>query len=230
MSDETQITDNTEATETGSVVDQVEANQEARFTQEDVDRIIRSRLAQVERKYEGIDVDEYQQMKSAQAEAEKAQMMKKEQFEELLKQQKTEADARINQLQGELQRVHVDGALKSAAVKHKVVNPDHVSNLLKSQIRLGDGGAAEVLDTDGNVRYNTDTAMPYTIDELVQEFVTEHSYMRSAAPAGTGSVGNAAHTTSREVELKDLDMSNPDHRRIYKEKYATGSKRSFTAK
>lgn len=231
MNEEQQITDNTEATETGSEAVQETTNQvEARFTQDDVDRIIRARLAQAERKYEGVDIDEYHALKSQQAEAETAQMMKKEQFEELLQKQKAESDARLAQLQSELSRVHVDGALKSAAAKHRVVNPDHVSNLLKNQIRLGENGSAEVLDSDGNVRYNTDTAMPYTIDELVQEFITEHSYFRTAAPAGTGSAGNATHSTSREVELKDLDMSNPEHRKLYKEQYVIGQKRSFVTK
>ena len=228
MNEEQQITESTVAQETGSEAPQETTNQaEAKFTQEDVDRIIRARLAQAERKYEGVDLNEYQQLKQAASEAENAQMIKKEQFEELLQKQKAEADQRIGQLQTELQRVHVDGALVNAASKHRAVNPEHVASLMKANIRLGQNGVAEVLDADGQVRYNTETAMPVTIDEAVAEFLTENAYFRSAAPAGAGTSGNATHTASREVSLADLDMKNPEHRKIYKEKFSIGQTRTF---
>jgi DNA-binding transcriptional MerR regulator len=230
---EQEITDNTTATtETGSVEMQDTQNQaeEKVFRQEDVDRIVRARLAQVERKYEGVDIEEYRNLKQQQSEQERANMMKREQFEELLQKQKAEADARITQLQSELQRIHVDGALINAASKHKAVNPEHVSNLLKSGVRLNAAGVAEVLDSDGNVRYNTDTAKPVSIDDLVSEFLTENAYFRAAAPAGSGSAGNAKHTASREVQLKDLDMNNPEHRKIFAEKYAVGRSRNYSTK
>ena len=71
--DEQEHIANTETPETGSDVDQVETNQaETRtFTQEDVDKIIQNRLKQVEKKYEGIDVDEYRNLKTQQAEEQK---------------------------------------------------------------------------------------------------------------------------------------------------------------
>lgn len=232
MNDTETITENTtEATETGSV-EQVQANQaeEKVFRQDDVDRIVKARLAQAERKYEGVDVQEYQQLKKAQAEAEKADMMKREQFEELLQKQKAEADDRIGNLQSELHKIKIDGAIMSAAANNKALNPAHVVELMKSNIRLGQDGQPEVLDSEGQVRYNTETAQPVSVDEAVAEFLTANAYFRAAAPAGTGSNGNATHGTSREVSLKDLDMANPEHRKIYKERFAIGQQRSFTQK
>ena len=110
----------TDTVETGSTEDQVKVNQESApadktFTQDDVDRIITNRLKQVERKFENINVEEYHQLKSAAEQAKEAEMMKKNQFEELLQKQKVDADTRIGKLQSELQAVHVDGALLSAA-------------------------------------------------------------------------------------------------------------------
>lgn len=221
MSEEQQITDtNTAEMETGSVTDagNQNDNQATRtFTQDDVDRIVQNRLKQVERKFEGVDADEYRQLKSQAQEQQRQSMMKREQFEELLQQQKTEYDQQITSMRGELERVHVDGALLNAAAKHRAVNPEHVANLLKSQVRLGENNQVEVLDDDGNVRYDTQTAAPIALDDLVSQFIQSNQYFRAPAPAGTGSGGNTSSKTSREVNVSDLDMKNPEHRAKYKE-------------
>ena len=83
----------TETVATGSTDNQVKVNQESApadksFTQEDVDRIITNRLKQVERKFENVNIEEYHQLKSAAEQAKEAEMMKKNQFEELLQKQK----------------------------------------------------------------------------------------------------------------------------------------------
>ena len=224
---------NTETPETGSDVDQVtETNQaETRtFTQEDVDKIIQNRLKQVEKKYDGIDVDEYRQLKDQQAEQQKQSLMKREKFEELLSQQKEEHDLKVKQLTGELHKTHIDGALLNASAKNRAVNPEHIASLLRPNIRLGDNNQVEVLDSEGNVRYNTETAELFTVEAAVEEFLNQNPYFRSAQPAGSGSTSNKVTTASREVKLSDLDMSNPEHRAIYKEKYSVGINRSFAKK
>jgi len=147
--DDKQIIENTEAVDTGSTdVQETETNQaEKLFRQEDVDRIIANRLKQVERKFEGIDLEEYNNLKSAAEQAKEQQMMKKEQFEELLHKQKSEADQKLATMQSQLEKVHVDGALLNAAAQHKAVNPEHVANLLKSQVRYNNG-TVEVVDSE----------------------------------------------------------------------------------
>lgn len=215
----------TGATDTTGNTDQAETKT---FTQDDVDRIIANRLKQVERKYETVNVEEYHQLKTQQEQAVEADMMKKQQFEELLTKQKQDADARIGKLQSELQSVHVDGALLNAASKHKAVNPEHVAQLMKNNVRLSEDGAVEVLDSNGEVRYNTDTAAPVTVDDAVSEFLNSNSYFRAAAPSGSGSTGNKQPSASREVKLGDLDMKNPEHRAIYKEKFMVGRERKFS--
>lgn len=220
MSEQEQITDtNTESTETGSAAESgTNENQATRtFTQDDVDRIVQNRIKQTERKFEGVDADEYRHLKTRAAEQERQSMMKREQFEELLQQQRSEYEQQITGMRSELERVHVDGALLNSAAKHKAVNPEHVANLLKSQVRLGEDNQVEVLDSDGNVRYNTKTASPVSLDEVVGEFIQTNQYFRAAAPAGTGSNGNTNAKASRDVNVSDLDMKNPEHRAKYKE-------------
>lgn len=228
--DEQNIVNETVAENTGESADTGNTNQAETktFTQEDVDRIIANRLKQVERKYEGINVEEYHQLKTQQEQTVEAEMMKKQQFEELLQKQKADADARIGKLQSELHSVHVDGALLSAASKHKALNPEHVAQLMKNNVRLSEDGKVEVLDSNGEVRYNTDTAAPVTVDEAVGEFLNSNSYFRAAAPAGSGSTGNKQPSASREVKLGDLDMKNPEHRQIYKDNFMRGRERKFT--
>ena len=58
---------NTETVTTGvqdSGASQENIQEAASFSQEDVDKIVAKRLKQVQKKYEGINVDEYQQLKS----------------------------------------------------------------------------------------------------------------------------------------------------------------------
>ena len=233
MDEETNIAQTTGNEETGSSEDQVtETNQaETRtFTQEDVDKIIQNRLKQVEKKYDGIDVDEYRQLKQQQADEHRKSMMKREKFEELLSQQKAEYDAKIDALTTDLHKTHIDGALLNSAAKHGAVNPEHLASLLRSNIRLGESNQVEVLDADGQVRYNTETAEALTVDAAVQEFLNQNPYFRAAQPAGTGSTGNSTPAASREVKLSDLDMNDPEHRKIYKSKFDVGQNRSFLNK
>ena len=151
MDEQQNIATETVAENTGESADTGNTNQAETktFTQDDVDRIIANRLKQVERKYEGINVEEYHQLKTQQEQTVEAEMMKKQQFEELLQKQKADADARIGKLQNELHSVHVDGALLNAASKHKALNPEHVAQLMKSNVRLSEDGKVEVLDSNG---------------------------------------------------------------------------------
>jgi phosphopantetheine adenylyltransferase len=219
MDEQENIAKATENTETGSVneVDTKMNQAEKAFSQEDVDRIIQNRLKQVEKKYENIDIEEYNGMKIKQAEAEKANMIKREQFEELLQKQKSEYDTKLNSLQGELHKTKVDGALLEAASRHKAVNPTHISNLMKNQVKLGENGTVEVLDEAGNVRYNTETAEPVSVDEAVKEFITQNTYLRSAVPSGAGTGATKGKSASGEVKIDTLDMKKPEDRKIYAE-------------
>lgn len=219
MDEQENIAKATENTETGSVneVDTIMNQAEKAFSQEDVDRIIQNRLKQVEKKYENIDIEEYNGMKHKQAEAEKANMIKREQFEELLQKQKSEYDTKLNSLQGELHKTKVDGALLEAASRHKAVNPTHISNLMKNQVKLGENGTVEVLDSAGNVRYNTETAELVSVDEAVKEFITQNTYLRSASPSGAGTGAVKGKSASGEVKIDTLDMKKPEDRKIYAE-------------
>ena len=215
----------TETTDTGDVAtgqnieSQVEA--ERKFTQEEVNELIGKRVAQVNKKYEGVDVAEYNALKSLREQVEEEQLIKKEDFNGVLKKQKEKSDSEISHLRTELERIKIDGALIDAASKAKSVAPDHVAQLLKGNIKLGDDGSVIVTDTEGKQRY-TDSADPMTVDNLVEEFLSKNQYFKSAGPSGAGSKGNTNNADPQSMDLAQLDMNNPEHREVYKKMKMAG--------
>lgn len=192
------------------------------FTQAELDAIITKRLSQVTKKYEGVDIEEYQQFKSAQQKREEEQLLKRNEFDKVLKQTREHADGEINRLRKELETVRIDGALVNAASKHRALNPEHVANLLRNQIKLDETGQVVILDENGEVRYNPQTAEQYSVDDLVEEFVNQHPYFKSAGPAGTGSTGNTQTQSVQSMDLQSLDLSKPEHREVYRQMKAKG--------
>lgn len=194
-------------------------NQAKTFSQEEVNRIVTSRLAQAEKKYSQVDVEEYRTLKQKQQDLEQADAIKRQEFEKVLKQQRENADNEIKRLRGDLEAVKIDGAFINAASKHRAVNPEHITKLLKASTRLNSSGEVEVVDETGSVRYNAQTAMPVSVDDLVQEFIQKNPYFRSAGPAGSGSKQNLGQDGSRQntVDIAKLNMADPKDRATYKE-------------
>tara|TARA_R100000734_G_C3319274_1_gene114824 strand:+ start:1707 stop:2384 length:678 start_codon:yes stop_codon:yes gene_type:complete len=211
---------NTEATETGSVetgqIDNQDKQPVKTFTQEEVNELIGKRVAQVNKKYDGVDVDEYKQLKSLKEQIEEEQLIKKNDFDGLLKKQREKADTEIASLRGELESIKVDGALINSASKLKAVAPEHVAQLLRKNLKLTNDGSVTVIDSEGKPRY-TDKADPMSVDNLVEEFLSSHQYFKAAGPQGTGSQGNTNNVDQKDFDLTTLDMNKPEHRKIYKD-------------
>lgn len=191
------------------------------FTQDEVNEIVSKRVAQVKAKYSSIDQDEISQLRAFKEQMEEERLMKKQDFDSLLKKHKEKADTEINTLRGELQKIKVDGALINAASKAKAVAPEQVAKLLKDSVKLEADGSVVVLDSEGKPRYNDD-AEAYTVDALVEEFLSTNQFFRAAGPSGTGSASNVAEHKSSEFDLSQLDMTKAEHREIYKKMRAEG--------
>ncbi len=189
------------------------------FTQDELNAIVTKRIAQEQKKYEGIDVSEYQELKTAKEKAEEERMMKREEFNELLKKTADTKDSEINKLRKELTSVRVDGALISAASQLKAANPQHVAKLLRDSVKLGDDGQPVVLNDKGEIRYNTDSGEVFTIDNLVEEFVNSNPYFKSAGKPGTNSQSNTSSTVDQEIDLNVLAkqmLTDPKARETYR--------------
>jgi hypothetical protein len=192
---------------------------ERTFTQSELDSIVTKRLAQLEKKFAGIDINEYNQLKEMKTQKEQEEAIKRQDFEKVLTQVKTASEQKISALTRELETIKIDGSLISEASQRKAVAPDKVAALLRNQIKLTAEGSVEIVDTKGQVRYNADKAQPLTVGELVDEFLKENPFFVAAAPAGTGTrTGNAGNGAGiPKIDLQSLDMKNPEHRKVYAE-------------
>lgn len=198
--------------ETGTQNAQVEGKV---FTQEQVNEIISKRVAQVKSKYSDFDPTELTELRKFRESIEEEQLIKRQDFEGVLKKTKDKYGQEISALRTELERIKVDGALIDAASKHKAVAPQQVAKLLRDAVRLQDDGKVVILDEKGNPRY-TDDGDLYSVDTLVNEFLASNTYFRAAGPSGTGSTSNTGESQTTSVDLSKLDMTNPEHRAIYK--------------
>jgi hypothetical protein len=206
-------------TATGQNIDsQVEAKM---FSQEEVNELIGKRVAQVNKKFENVDLDEYTALKSLKEQVEEETLIKKEDFNGVLKKQKEKSDSEITRLRTELETIKIDGALIDAASKAKSVAPDHVAQLLRKNIKLDSEGNVIVTDKEGKQRY-TDSADPMNVNQLVEEFLSGNTYFKSAGPSGAGSKGNTNNASPQSLDLAQLDLNKPEHRDIYKKMKAEG--------
>lgn len=200
MSDEIMETEvGTEATATES--------QGKMFSQAELDRIVADRIAREQRKFEkqlsGIDISEARQLLQDKEAAELERQKERGDFESVLKKTVEKKDQEISAYKSKLQSTLVDGALLSAASSNNAVNPEQVSALLRSNLRLSDDGSVEVLDSNGTPRYN-DSGNLLSTGELVAEFLTANPHFVRASQGGSGSQGNAGGSTQKSLSVADM--------------------------
>jgi len=195
---------------------------EKTFTQEEVNQIVTKRLSQVEKKFANIDVGEYQELKTLKEQQETEAALKRQEFDKVLGQVKSASEQKIAALTRELETIKIDGALIAEAAARKAVAPDKVAALLRNNLKLGADGAVEVVDKDGQIRYDAEKAKPLGIGDLVDEFLRENSFFVAAQPAGSGAKpGFGQETSPTQMNVADLDMRLPEHRELYRKMKAS---------
>lgn len=191
------------------------------YTQEQVDaiasKIRKTEESKVLRRFEGVDVEKYQSLIAKEEQAQMAEQKRKGEFEKILQQQAEKANARIQSLTGELTKIKVDGALLSSASTKKAINPEQVVRLVRDQVKMSEAGDVEVIDLKtGQTRYS-DTGEALSVDGLVEEFLKSNPHFVQAGPAGAGSKSNTQTDAPLDVDISKLDMTNPEHRKLYAE-------------
>lgn len=220
MTENMDITSNveTEATSEGeNTQTQVESKL---FTQEQVNEIVAKRVGQVKSKF-SYDPSEVEELKAFKDSIEEQQLLSRQDFDKVLAKHREKANSEIQSLRSELEKIKIDGALINASSKAGAVAPEQVAKLLKDSVKLQADGTVVVLDSEGNPRYNDD-AEAFSLDMLVDEFLATNAYFKTAGPSGTGSKSNTSQVTQQELDLASLDMTNPEHRAIYKKMRAQG--------
>jgi len=227
MADEQQ-TENVETTTTENVEKEVQQEQPKKEFikndkghQIDIDKVVGERLKRQERLIaEELGVESLEQARAVIEERKKLEeekQLERGKFDEVIKKRTEEFNEKINKLESELKNERIDKQLISAASKNNAINPDQIRELMKNEVRLSPEGKVEVLDKNGTPRYNQN-GEPLTVEEAVQEFLTQNSHFQSATPSGSGSVSNVGKSnTNRTLNISDLDMSKPEDRKLYQE-------------
>jgi hypothetical protein len=203
------------------VTDTQSKEQDTRLSQDEVNRIVAERVARerskFEKKYSNVDLDLYNELVEKQETARQQELEKRGEFEKLLKEQAEKFNGKIQQYESELTTIKVDGALLNEASANKAVNPQQVVQLLKGQVRLNEAGTVDVVDANGQVRYD-ENGSPLAVSTLVNEFLSANPHFVQAGPTGTGTgqgIGKQANVV--ETDVTKLDMNNPNHRKQYAE-------------
>ena len=221
MSDENK-TEQVEATTTENVeVKQEQPVEQPQTKQVDIDKVVKDRLYRQEQKIlNELGVSSLDDVKSVMEDVKKAEEQKqleRGKFDEVIKKKTQEYNEKLSKLENELRDERVDKQLINAASKHKAINPEQIKSLLKNNVHLNKDGKVEVIDSNGTPRYNKDGDL-LTVDEAVQEFLTQNAHFQAATPSGSGSVSNVGQsTTQKTLNIADLDMSNPADRKAYAE-------------
>lgn len=193
---------------------------EKTYSQKEFDDHMAKLKNSIARKYEKQlgdlgDLDELRQLK---AEAEKRQLedqKKRGEFDKIMADLAAKKDEEIRKRDEIIKSYTVDMPLVNTAAQLGAVNPKQVQALLKSNLRLGESGEVEVLDDTGTVRY-TDKGQPFRVEDLVKEFLDTNPHFKSAGPATTQGKSNVSQSREK-LDITKLDMTNPEHRKIYAE-------------
>ena len=198
----------------------VEENKEDSFNKSQVVDIVKERLARERRKiYKELGTEDINVAKSALQEKQEKELEIKKQrgeFDEIIKQQADKSNAEIANLKTQLEQIKINDSLLSSASKHRSNVPDQVVQLLKSNVKLNDEGKVEVLAENKQPRYNTKGEL-LSVDDYVQEFLTQNPHFQAATPSGSGSVSNVGKVDAKPFNIADLDMTNPEDRKRYAE-------------
>ena len=216
MSEETKDTQTTNEAPQEVENKQTEQTIEKTFTQAQLNDIIESRVMAERRKYE---------KKIQEEESKKAELLKQKELEEakskqevekIMQQRLAEKEAEINKIKSEVRAERIDKQILAVASTNKAVNPDQVVSLLKHEVQLSQDNRVEILDNNGNIRYN-EKGQPLTVEERVKEFLDTNPHFRQGSVSGSGNKSSIGGNSLKPKTIGELDLNNPSDRKVYAE-------------
>ena len=214
MSEEQKVQQTEAQTET--VKETADKQPEKTFTQDQLNNIIEARIMAERRKYEKKIAEEENQKQEMIKQKELSEAKSKQELEKIMQQRIAEKDAEIKRYVDQIKVEKIDNSILSVASTNKAINPEQVVKLLKSEINLSDDGRIEILDNNNNIRYNP-KGQPLTIEERVKEFLDTNPHFRLSTNQGSGSRGNIGGNSQKPISIGDLDLNNPNDRKVYAE-------------
>jgi hypothetical protein len=206
----------TENTETVENTESEQKTDNKTFTQDQLNNIIESRIMAERRKYEKKIQEEEQQKSELLKQKQLEEAKSKQELEKIMQERLAEKDKELERFRTEIKKEKVDNSILSVASQNKAINPEQVVSLLKSEINLADDGRTEIVDNNGNIRYNA-KGQPLTIEERVKEFLDSNPHFRQGSKSGTGSQNAIGGNSQKPRTIGDLDLNNPSDRKVYAE-------------
>ena len=223
------LANNTVATDAQeSQTQENQAQAEKSYSQKEVDDMMARMKGSLTKKllkpYEELgDPDTLRQLKADAEKRDQEAKMKRGEFDNILKEFAAKKDAEIQKRDSVIKEYKVNTPLIDAAARYDSVNPAQVRQLLSNKVRLSEtGDDVEILDDQGNIRYN-DKGSLLTVDEFVKTWLDENPHFKKAGVSTSGSKTNIKGAGKPvDFDLSQLDLSKPEHRKIYKDARTKG--------
>ena len=203
------------------------------FTAEQLENIVQRRLDRykksVSNKLDGIDIEEAKKLIEEKKLKELEIAKQRGEFDKVLKETVSKKDSRIQSLETELKRIRIDETLVNVASGMKAVKPAEVKQLLRNNVKLNEQGSVEVINEDGTPRYS-DKGEPMSVNDLVAEYLKNNPHHVSSSPSGAGSRSQVGGATPKQLKIGDLDLSNPNDRKLYSDLRKQRDQGSFKMK
>ena len=211
------------ASQDNAGVNEVSNNQDVAnkvFSADQLEQIVQRRLERykktVSNKLDGIDIEEAKKLLQEKKEKELEIAKQRGEFDKVLKETVSKKDSKIQSLESELKRIRIDETLVNVASGLKAVKPAEVKQLLRNNVRLNDQGSVEVINEDGTPRYS-DKGEPMSVNDLVNEYLKNNPHHVMATQSGSGSQSKIGGASPKQIKIGDLDLSNPNDRKLYAE-------------
>ena len=191
------------------------------YTQKEVDDMMAKTknavIKKISGKYEDLgDPEELRTIVSNYQKVQQENQLKRGEFDKVIQELASKKDAEIQKRDKIIESFKVETPIVDAAARYRAVNPDQVKALIRNNVRLNQEGEVEVLDDKGVVRYD-DSGKPVSVDSFVQSWLQSNPHFVSAAPATVNTKSNVTNATTKKLDIKNLDMKNPEHRKVYAE-------------
>ena len=211
------------ASQDNAGVNEVSNNQDVAnkvFSADQLEQIVQRRLERykktVSNKLDGIDIEEAKKLLQEKKEKELEIAKQRGEFDKVLKETVSKKDSKIQSLESELKRIRIDETLVNVASGLKAVKPAEVKQLLRNNVRLNDQGSVEVINEDGTPRYS-EKGEPMSVNDLVNEYLKNNPHHVMATQSGSGSQSKIGGASPKQLKIGDLDLSNPNDRKVYAE-------------
>jgi len=160
------------------------------YSQAEVDALVAGKLEG----FAGVDVEEYQALKSDKVKREREALEKRGDFEKILAQTVREKDEviglrekDISALGEQLRTIRVDNALLAAASAAKAISPAQIVTLLKESVHYDQKSDSVEVRENGAPLYRG--GKPVSVELFVQEFLQANPHFLPAGPLGSGAGG-----------------------------------------